>query len=351
LASYAIECKGLAVSLDGKQIFKDVNFEVQEGQCLALLGPSGCGKTTLLRVVAGFVRPDAGIIKLFGNAMGNEPPERRPVNMLFQKPPFFEEKTVEENALFGLQRGKDRVDAIQRIKHLAEVFDAVSFLKARVGTLSGGERQRAAFIRSFANARKIMLLDEPIHSAFDLHQRRVLLTALKECSNYEQLTTIVVTHEYDEAAYLSNNVLVLTNGESSTNSLREMYEDPMDLNVARILGYGNQVEARVMLDLDRRAQESPIRISGTLKNDREAEWAFFRPESVDVSKDGNEFVVTSVTFEGVFNRVMLRARHSNTSIEAIVPEATHLAVGQEVSAAISAERIMFFKRDGKRVNK
>ena len=350
MTSYAIEAKNLAVSLGGKQILKNVNFEVQKGQCLALLGPSGCGKTTLLRVVAGFVRPDAGAINIFGKAMGNELPERRPVNMLFQKPPFFEEKTVEENALFGLLKHKNRVDAIQRIRHLAEIFDAVSFLKSPVGTLSGGERQRAAFIRLFANARSIMLLDEPIHSAFDLHQRRVLLTALKECANDEQLTTIVVTHEYDEAAYLSNNVLILTDGESSAGSLREMYESPNNLNVARILGYGNQIDARVMLDRDRRAQDCPIRITGTLKNYRDAEWAFFRPESIDVSRDGNGFVVTSVTFEGVSNRVSLRAQHNNRSIEAIVHEDAHIMVGEEVAAAISAERILFFERDGMRAS-
>lgn len=346
--NYAIETKNVAVSIGRRQILKDVSFHVRQGECLALLGPSGCGKTTLLRVVAGFVRPDAGSVSIFGTDVRNEPPERRPVNMLFQKPPFFEEKTVEENALFGLAR-RNRVAAIQRIKELAEIFDAVSFLKAPVRTLSGGERQRAAFIRAFANARKIMLLDEPIHSAFDLHHRRVLLMALKECSNREQLTTIVVTHEYDEAAYLSNNVLVLTNGESSSGSLRDMYESPDSLNVARIFGYGNQVDARILFDRDRRAQECPVRIQGTLRNYSNAEWAFFRPDSVTVGTAADGFVVASVTFEGVFNRVALRAQHSNKLIEAIVTDSNHLNVGQEVAAGVSADKIMFFDRDGKRV--
>src|ERR1051325_8626753 len=95
------------------KVLKNVGFEVEPGQCLALLGPSGSGKTTLLRVVAGFIRPDKGNVRIFGADVVNKPPEKRPVNMLFQKPPLFDEKTVEENALFGLNR-KNRVAGAQR---------------------------------------------------------------------------------------------------------------------------------------------------------------------------------------------------------------------------------------------
>lgn len=346
----AIEVKNLAVSLGGKQILQDVSFEVEEGRCLALLGPSGSGKTTILRTVAGFVRPDAGTIDMFGSAMAGMPPERRPVSMLFQKPPLFDERTVEENALFGLLRREPLLKARQRVKQLAEIFDLEQFLKQAVRTLSGGERQRAAFIRAFANAKQIMLLDEPIHSAFDLHQRRVLLAALKECARKENLTTILVTHDYDEAAYLAEMVIVLTNGKSSRNTLREMYEAPSNLNVARILGYGNQVEAQVVLDRDRLAQECPVTISGTVKRCQSAAWAFFRPESVEVIEGGMGFTVMSVIFGGVFSRVVLRTQYGNGLIEAVVREGATFSVDEVVGASIAADRIMFFERDGRRAS-
>lgn len=348
MTSYAIEVRDVDVSIGKRKVLKNVGFNVKPGQFLSLLGPSGCGKTTLLRVVAGFIRPDKGSVQIFGADVVNEPPEKRPVNMLFQKPPLFDEKTVEENALFGVGR-KERVAAAQRVRDLAEIFDSLSFLKARVGSLSGGERQRAAFIRAFANAREIMLLDEPIHSAFDLHHRRVLLAAIKECAQRQRLTAIVVTHEYDEAAYLSNNVLILIDGEASSGLLRDMYESPANLKVAHIFGHGNQVDARIIFDGNRRAQECPITIRGTLKNYSNAEIAFFRPDHVAVSTSGIGFVVASITFEGPFNRITLRGVHHNTSIEAIV-ESNQFKVDQEVAADISADKIMLFDRAGKRVN-
>lgn len=349
MTSYAIELKGIDVTLGKRQVLKNVGFEVKPGQCLALLGPSGCGKTTLLRVVAGFIRPEKGSVHMFGREVVKEPPEKRPVNMLFQKPPLFDEKTVEENALFGVRR-KDRFAAVQRVRDLAEIFDSLSFLKTTVGSLSGGERQRAAFIRAFANAREIMLLDEPIHSAFDLHHRRVLLTALKDCAQRQNLTMIVVTHEYDEAAYLSNDVLILTDGEASSGLLRDMYESPANLNIAHIFGHGNQVDASTIFDVNRRAQQCPVTIHGTLMNHTNAAWAFFRPDNVAVLPSGFGFIVASITFEGPFNRIVLRSVHQKTLIEAIVPESSHFNINQEVAAAISADKIMLFDRAGKRVN-
>lgn len=351
MAENAIEVRNLAVSLEGKKILRDANVVLEKGCCLALLGPSGSGKTTLLRAIAGFVLPEAGTIKIFGSDMEGVLPERRPVSMLFQEPPLFDEKTVEENALFGLLRRGDQQKARQRVEQLAEVFDLEEFLRQRVKPLSGGERQRAAFIRAFANAKKIMLLDEPIHSAFDLHQRRVLMGAIKECAHKADISTVVVTHDLDEAAHFADKVLVLVNGESSSNTLREMYESPISLNVARILGYGNEVEADVLLDGNRLAQECPLRIFGTLRKHGNPAWAFFRPENVEVIRDGAAlgFTVESVVFSGASNRLVLRAQHGNRSIEAVVPADKEYSCGDVVAVSVQANRIMFFTRDGNKV--
>lgn len=348
MTNYAIELKDIDVSIGQRKVLKNVTFGVKSEQCLAVLGPSGCGKTTLLRVVAGFVRPDKGSVRILGTERVNDPPEKRPVNMLFQKPPLFDEKTVEENALFGMRR-KSRVAAAQRVRELADIFDSLLFLKKRVGSLSGGEKQRAAFIRAFANAREIMLLDEPIHSAFDLHHRRVLLAAIKECAQREHLTMIVVTHEYDEAAYLTDDVLVLNDGEASSGLLRDMYESPNNLNIAHIFGHGNEVDAQILFDRDLRAQECPLNIQGTLKNYSNAASAFFRPDNVTVSS-GIGFVVTSIVFEGPFNRIVLRGVHHDRLIEALIPESNQIEIGQEVAAEICADKIMLFDRAGKRVH-
>jgi spermidine/putrescine transport system ATP-binding protein len=355
LADYTIKIEKLKVKIGRQVILNNISASVKRGDWLTLLGPSGSGKTTLIRAIAGFIQPTEGSIELLGTDMRGTPPERRPVSMLFQKPALFDNLTVKENALIGLLRREEISIAHQKVDDLANAFDFKQFLNRKVSTLSGGEKQKAAFIRTFANAKEIMLLDEPIHSAFDLHHRRGILQTLKECAQQSNITTIIVTHELEEAAYLSDEVLIIVNGYSSSGSLSKMYIRPEDHVVARVLGYGNEIEAHILFD-KHHEHNCPIRIKGNYfrkYNDKKAKCAFFRPNGVKLI-NGIDFVIESVDFLGTFIRIMLRPNNDNyggKSIEAAIPlyDEKSYNVGDEVSVEVPADCISLFDPAGKRI--
>jgi ABC-type Fe3+/spermidine/putrescine transport system ATPase subunit len=344
----AIEIHKIFVTLDGsREILRDLSVVIERGHCLVVLGPSGSGKTTLLRTIAGFVRPREGMLKIFGEDMHGIPPESRKVSMLFQNRVMFEEQTVEENALCGQLRHKNRHEALNRLVELAEIFKfKETYLKKKYMELSGGEQQKAAFIRTFANAKKIVLLDEPIRAAFDLHQRWELMRGLREITQRERLTTVIVTHEFEEAAYLADNVMVLNPHRSWTNSLEELYRNPAHQHLARVLGYGNELRAEILIDESLREKLCPLVLRGSLPNCTNAKVAFFRPSSIQIDPNGRGFVVERVVFSGNNKRVMLRSNQDGHSIEAEVKQDIQLNIYQNVDAIIQVRDIKLFDKNG-----
>jgi spermidine/putrescine transport system ATP-binding protein len=223
----------------------DVSVAIRPGEFFTLLGPSGCGKTTLLRLVAGFETPSAGAILLEGRDVTAEPPNRRPVNTVFQSYALFPHMTVAGNIGFGLEmQGRPREDVAARVAEMLELTRMRDFADRRTGQLSGGQQQRVALARALAPAPRVLLLDEPL-SALDLKLRKEMQRELKRLQHETGITFVFVTHDQEEALTMSDRIGVMQAGRIlQVGTPREIYTAPTSRFVADFIGETNFLTGR-----------------------------------------------------------------------------------------------------------
>ena len=214
---HIIELVNVTKYYDDNLILENVSFYVKKGEFITFLGPSGCGKTTTLRMIAGFDLPSSGKILLDGKDISNLPPNKRPVNTVFQRYALFPHFNVFENIAFGLKckrvlntytngEGKSytkkqrlsKAEISAKVKKALEIVDLEGFEKRAISTLSGGQQQRVAIARAIVNEPEILLLDEPL-GALDLKMRKEMQLELKEIHRRLGITFIYVTHDQEEA--------------------------------------------------------------------------------------------------------------------------------------------------------
>ncbi|WP_051309649.1 ABC transporter ATP-binding protein [Desulfogranum japonicum] len=225
----------------GKHIVCDnVSLEIKEGQFFTLLGPSGCGKTTLLRLIAGFIRPDNGAIFLHGVDITNFAPEKRNVGMVFQNYALFPFMTVGENIEYGLKiQKRSRSEIRQKVEQYLSLVGLERFEKRNIADLSGGEQQRVALARSLAIEPGVLLLDEPL-SNLDARLRDSMRTELKRLQRNLGITTIFVTHDQVEALTMSDQLAVFKKGVCvQKGTPEEIYDFPANSFVATFVGETN----------------------------------------------------------------------------------------------------------------
>lgn len=224
----------------------DCTLDIRDGEFVTLLGPSGCGKTTLLRIIAGFETCDKGSVEIAEQVMGDMPPHKRPVNMVFQRYALFPHLNVFDNVAFGL-RLKKFPETIVREK-VAKALDLVrlpGFEGRSVMTLSGGESQRIALARAIVNEPRVLLLDEPL-AALDLKIRKAMQEELKRIHAELATTFLYVTHDQEEALVMSDRVVVMCSGRiMQIGTPFEIYYEPTNLFSALFVGESNIFEGRV----------------------------------------------------------------------------------------------------------
>jgi spermidine/putrescine transport system ATP-binding protein len=227
-------------TFDGAPAVEDFELDIAEGEFVSLLGPSGCGKTTLLRMIAGFEIPDRGRIVLDGRDITATPPNKRPVNMVFQRVTLFPHLNVFENIAFGLRLKRVSKEEMQaRVGEALELVRLPGFAERNVQTLSGGQAQRIALARAIVNRPKVLLFDEPL-SALDLQIRRELQVELKDIHRELQGTFVYVTHDQEEAMSMSDRVVVMRDGRIvQVGEPVELYREPSTLFVASFVGNPN----------------------------------------------------------------------------------------------------------------
>jgi spermidine/putrescine transport system ATP-binding protein len=225
----------------------DVSVTIRENEFFTLLGPSGCGKTTLLRLIAGFELPSDGQILLQGNRIGHLPPNKRPVNTVFQNYALFPHMTVAENIGFGLEMlGKPREEVEDTIKSILALVRMEQYGNRKTSQLSGGQQQRVALARALAPHPKVLLLDEPL-SALDLKLRKEMQIELKRMQHETGITFVFVTHDQEEALTMSDRVAVMNEGKIlQVGSPTDIYEHPTHRFVADFIGDTNFLEAKVI---------------------------------------------------------------------------------------------------------
>jgi putrescine transport system ATP-binding protein len=282
----AIKRFGAAVAVD------DVSLVIEPGEFFALLGPSGCGKTTLLRLIAGFERPDAGRILIDGADVTATPPYARPVNMMFQSYALFPHLDVAANIGFGLrQLGWDRRRRAARIAELLALVQMPGLGRRRPDELSGGQKQRVALARALAMSPKLLLLDEPM-AALDRKLREETRLELTGIQQRLGTTFLVVTHDQEEAVGLATRVGVMDRGQlAQIGTPAEIYERPNSRFVADFVGAVNLLEGEVVVGFNSIAfaiagctEPVPLAAAPTLPAGTIAALAV-RPEKLRLSRD------------------------------------------------------------------
>lgn len=217
-----------------------VDLDLAENEFFALLGPSGCGKTTLLRMIAGFARPDAGRILLDGQDMTAVRPNRRPVNLMFQSYALFPHMTVAQNIAYGLEmEGCGREEIKRRVGEMLEMTELVAYGARKPDSLSGGQRQRVALARALVKRPRVLLLDEPL-GALDKKLREQMQLELKRMQHEVGITFVIVTHDQEEALVMADRIAVLKDGRiMQVGGPRELYEFPASRFVAGFIGKMN----------------------------------------------------------------------------------------------------------------
>jgi sulfate transport system ATP-binding protein len=235
-ARQIVKCFGDFTALDG------VSVEVERGSLTALLGPSGSGKSTLLRVIAGLEQPDAGRVCLEGRDVTNVAPQQRGVGFVFQHYAAFKHMTVRENVAFGLRiRRRPRAEIRQRVAELLELVQLSRLGDRYPAQLSGGQRQRMGLARALAVDPKVLLLDEPF-GALDARVRKELRVWLRRLHDETRTTTVIVTHDQEEAMDVADRVVVMNGGHiEQIAPPRELYDHPANEFVMSFVGPVNQL--------------------------------------------------------------------------------------------------------------
>jgi sulfate/thiosulfate transport system ATP-binding protein len=305
-------------------VLNDVSLHVQTGELIALLGPSGCGKTTLLRILAGLERPDEGKILLHGNEVTDRQITDRRVGFVFQHYALFRHMTVSENVSFGLRvlphAQRPSPDRIQKkVDDLLALVQLQAMADRYPNQLSRGQRQRVALARALAVEPKMLLLDEPF-GALDTKVRKELRRWLRRLHDELHITSILVTHDQEEALEAADRVVVMHQGHiEQTGTPEEVYEHPATPFVYRFLGDVNVFHGRISQDETLReatARELPPEADSS----GEHEVTFVRPHDLELSPTRTtttqlEATVRFVIAAGSRVRIELMSKDSSQTIE------------------------------------
>jgi spermidine/putrescine transport system ATP-binding protein len=246
-AEGTVRLESVTKKFGGFAAVADMDLEIANGEFFTMLGPSGCGKTTTLRMIAGFEYPTSGSLRIHGVEMGLLPPNKRPVNTVFQSYALFPHMTVEENVAFGLLMQKvDKAVIGERVTRALSQVQLAHRAEAKPTQLSGGQRQRIALARALVNEPEVLLLDEPL-GALDLKLRQSMQIELKELQSRVGITFIYVTHDQQEALTMSDRIGVMNDGKLlQVDDPQTLYEHPTSRFVADFIGEINLLTATVV---------------------------------------------------------------------------------------------------------
>lgn len=323
---------------DGFSAVSDFNLSIEKGEFVTFLGPSGCGKTTTLRMIAGFEIPSEGQILLDGKDISKLPPNKRPINTVFQRYALFPHLNIFDNVAFGLKLKKLPKDEInKKVKKALEIVDLEGFEKRKISTLSGGQQQRIAIARAIVNEPEILLLDEPL-GALDLKMRKEMQLELKNMHERLGITFIYVTHDQEEALTMSDKIVVMSEGRiQQVGTPEDIYNEPKNAFVADFIGESN-VFGGVMTD------KLKVRFCGhefDCVDDVEKGTmidAVVRPEDIIITTCEKGMIqgeIVSVIFKGVHYEITILSGKN----EIVVQTTKKAEVGEKVGLIIEPDGI------------
>lgn len=364
-----LECRGVTKTFGDFTAVEDISFAIPRGSFFSILGPSGCGKTTLLRMLAGFQSPDSGDILIKGRSVLNTPPNRRPVNMVFQHLALFPNMTVAENVAYGLKRRN--VDKHEIKTRVADMLSRVGLPDAggkQVSQLSGGQKQRIAIARCLVLNPDVLLLDEPL-GALDLKLREQMKVELKQLQEKFAATFIYITHDQSEALVMSDQVAVMNHGRfEQVGTPQALYYEPATRFVAGFVGESNRWQASISAR-DERGFRLQTEAGLSMQADREIgdksasqnEWGvgkslelFLRPESISVApghqalgtENAYQGHVESVLFDGARSQLLVRIEGALDLLNVSLPQTAEfrsIRKGDSVSVGWSSAQVQCYE--------
>ncbi|MGR3801997.1 ABC transporter ATP-binding protein [Marinibacterium profundimaris] len=306
-----------------------VDLDIAEGEFFAMLGPSGSGKTTCLRLIAGFERPTAGDIRIFGEPVADLPPYKRQVNTVFQDYALFPHLNVIDNVAYGLMiAGQGRKPRHKAADEALEMVRLGGYGARRPSELSGGQRQRVALARALVNKPRVLLLDEPL-GALDLKLREQMQEELKTLQRQLGITFVFVTHDQGEALSMADRVAVFNEGRIiQVGAPEDIYFRPEVPFVADFVGSSNVLPAALVARLT--GENCPAAI---------------RPERLQLAEDGPVMArVTGLSFLGLTTRVSFEAE--GTRLTALLPQDAPRPAQGDLVALTWAEGDLHLMRAG-----
>ena len=355
--AFDLECKDVAKRYGDFSAVASVSLQVPQGSFFSILGPSGCGKTTLLRMIAGFVNPTSGDILIDGRSILGTPPNRRPVNMVFQHLALFPMMNVAENIGYGLRRrGLPREEIARKVDAVLARIGLPGAAAKRIDQLSGGQRQRVAIARCMVLEPTVLLLDEPL-GALDLKLREQMKLELKQLQHQFGTTFVYITHDQSEALVMSDQVAVMNAGRfEQIAAPQDLYFAPATAFVAGFVGDSHRWRCRITSVEGREiaaSTASGVQLVAVAEGTRLAVGAeadiFVRPEAVamrpadrggDAPARANTLtgVLESLLFNGANSRAMVRTSQGDLVAVALQQTASRPDFTEGTPVALSFER-------------
>ncbi len=352
----SVELREVSKRFGSVAVVESVSLQIRPGEFFSLLGPSGCGKTTTLRIIAGFVQPDAGEVFIGGRRVTHLPPNERDVNMVFQHYALFPHLTVEQNVAFGLEIQKlPRAQIRERVGWALELVRLSGLGSRYPHQLSGGQQQRVALARALVTQPSVLLLDEPL-GALDLKLRQEMQWELKRLQRELKITFLYVTHDQGEALTMSDRLAVMNHGRVlQVGTPQEIYERPATRFVADFIGESNFLEGRVVGKDGERTlvQIGPLRVA--VLSDRPValdQWVTVavRPERIRLcpwSRSAWTGQVEELIYGGKETRCRVRVA-PDVILWVSLPGANGIAVGDRVGVEWDEESLRLLDHEAHR---
>lgn len=361
---FDLECKGIVRKFDDFTAVDNVSFAIKKGSFFSILGPSGCGKTTLLRMLAGFDDPTSGEIIIKGQSMVGVPPNKRPVNMVFQHLALFPNMNVSENIAYGLHRqGMNKVDIKHKVQEVLARVNLTGSGNKQIAQLSGGQKQRIAIARCLVLNPDVLLLDEPL-GALDLKLREHMKVELKTLQQEFETTFVYITHDQSEALVMSDQVAVMNHGQfQQVGDPQQLYYQPENAFVAGFVGDNNKWSAKVIdvltdaLKIETssglilyasKIENTPLLIGSEVE-------IFIRPEAVHISQTVTtnlqenqlNIKVNNILFDGANSQLLVEELTSNEEIKVKLPQTAqfmHLKKGDHLQISFPIQQVKTFPK-------
>jgi spermidine/putrescine transport system ATP-binding protein len=372
---YIIELNNVFKMYDNSEFFavENFNLKVKKGEFVTFLGPSGCGKTTTLRMIAGFELPTSGEILLNGKDISLLPPNKRPINTVFQRYALFQHLNVYDNIAFGLKLKKipyevkdkngnpvldkkgnpkikykhlDKKVIHEKVSNALKIVDLEGFEERGISTLSGGQQQRIAIARAIVNEPEILLLDEPL-GALDLKMRKEMQLELKAMHKQLGITFIYVTHDQEEALTMSDTIVVMNDGNiQQIGDPKGIYDEPVNSFVADFIGESSIYTGTM-------AKDNKVRFLGTYFDADPVDFGKFQVnEKVDVVIRPEDVIISDAgkgTIDGVIASRIFKGMHYEYIVmigknELMVQSTKHLEEGITIGLSVEPVNIQIMKK-------